>query len=474
MKKRLLALILVLMLMLPSFSVFSEGQSTDFKSVADDESTELDIAEESVDLDVINEILNHIESYYKYDITREQLLEGAYKGITEVLDTHSSYFTDDEYKNFIDSLNSSLIGIGVYVEAFENYVKVISPIEGTPAFKAGLIAGDLITHVDDLDITTITFEEAINMIKGVEGTEVKITIKREGILEPINYNIIRELIIIDDVEYEMLEGNIGYIKVIQFGSNVYKEFSEAMLDLQLKGMTSIIIDLRNNPGGYLDEVIKIADYFVEKDDPIVHVDYRTLKDEDFYAKDDALNIPTVVLINGGSASASEILAGAIQNNDEGELVGTLSYGKGTVQNLLDFENGGAIKLTTAEYLTAGRVVINNVGVTPDYIVNQKTLDDIKLVESFAGFNTREESTFGKISLNIYAAQQRLNFIGYEIEVDGSFGPVTRQMLNSFQASRSLDVTDSLDEILKLELDKAVTEYLNADVQLLKAIELISK
>lgn len=452
MKRRVIALMLVLMLIVPSFSAYAE--------------------EDTINIETINEILNHVESYYKYDVTREELLEGAYKGITEVLDSHSSYMTDTEYKNFLDSLNSSLIGIGVYVEPYNDYIKVVSPIEGTPAFKAGLLANDIITHVDDLDVTTITFEEAINMIKGQEGTQVKITINREGQVDPIHFFIIRELIVIDDVEHEMLEGNIGYIKIVQFGARVSSEFTEALIDLQAKGMTSIIIDLRNNPGGYLDQVIEIADYFVEKGDPIVHIDYKTKEDEDYYAKRDALNIKTSVLINSGSASASEILAGAIQNNDEGQLVGTLTYGKGTVQNLIDFEKGGAIKLTTAEYLTAGKVVINKVGVTPDYIINLKTQEDQKITETFASFNNIEPVIYGRISLNIYAAQQRLKFIGYDIDIDGSFGPTTRSIISKFQASRNINVTNTLDFTTKLELNKAVEEYLYADIQLLKAMELV--
>ncbi len=456
MKKKIISLILAFMLILPSVTAFAEDE------------------ENIVDLTLIETMINYIDQYYKYDITKEELVQGAYHGITEVLDKHSSYYSKKEYADFMDSMKGSFVGIGVYIENEDDYIKVISPIEGSPAFKAGLQTGDLIVDVDGIDIKTISFEKAIDMIKGIEDTTVVLKIRRPNVEELITKSIVREVIIVESVFPEMLDNKIGYIKVTQFDEGVSKRFSDAILKLQSEGMTSLIVDLRNNPGGYLNEVIEMSDWFVEKEDPIVHIDYKTRRDEDYYAQKAGLDIPLAVLINGGSASASEIFASAIKNNDEGEIIGTLSYGKGTVQNIYNLPNGEGMKLTTAEYLAAGRESINNIGVTPDFVVEQTDVSLVDDVEGFAPFNERKLIQYGNIGLNTYALQQRLNFLGYELVVDGMFGNNTLTALNNFQVETGLSITKSFNNDTKLQLEKSIEEYLLEDHQLETAINLLIK
>lgn len=463
MNKRIVSLLLVTLLVFSSFTASAEGVSVDVNDVE---------IEENIDLDLINSILDFIETQYKYDISREELIQGAYKGITDVLDKHSKYFTEEEYTDFIDSLDGSLIGIGVYVDTDVMGIKVISPIEGTPADIVGVQAGDIITHVNGLDITKYSFEDGIDMIKGVAGTEVKITVYRNGSV--IEFSIIRELIKIKDVEYELLEGNIGYVRIKQFGSNVANEFSDAVIDLKNQGMSSIIVDLRNNPGGYLGEVIEVADWFVDVNDPIVHIDYKTRTDEDYYGKVAPLDIPTAVLINGGSASASEILAGAIKNNDVGEIIGTLSYGKGTVQNLLQLTGGAGLKLTTAEYLSAGKIPVNEVGVTPDVVIELATNETLSEVNHFVPMNEVILAKLGNVGLNTFGLQQRLKFLGYDVDVDGKFGNQTKAALGSFQTNRNIKLTYSIGIVTINELELAITEFLETDLQLEEAKKFVNE
>jgi len=449
MKKNLIALLLICCMIVPSLGVF---------------------AEEELDLDQINEMINYIEKYHKYEIEKEELIEGAYKGVVDTLDKHSKYFSKTEYNEFLDYLDGTLIGIGVYIEPLEGFIKVITPIEHSPADQAGIISGDIIIKVNGEDISKYTYEKSIDMIKGEENAPVKITVRRGD--EEIDFDIIRKVINTPDVTSEMLEDNIGYLRIIQFGNSVADEVDKEIKKLQEAGMTSIIIDLRNNPGGYLNQVVKIADWFVEKYDPIVHVDYKAISDENYYAKKAALNIPTMVLINAGTASASEILAGAIQNNNEGKIIGETSYGKGTVQNLITLNSGSAIKLTTAEYLTAGKVVINNIGIIPDYEISIKTKEELELIETFVPMIEDDIAHFGKKGLDIYGAQQRLEFLGYDVDVTGIFDLKMSKALEAFQISNNLKDKYGIYPETKEALEQAISSYYDEDPQLEKAKQLI--
>jgi len=446
MKRRLVSLGLVLMLILSSFSVYAE--------------------EETVDTDLIDEIINLIEGYHYYDVDKEDLVNGAYKGILEVLDKHSVYFTEEEYTDFISGINGEFIGIGVYIEPIDEYIKVVSPIEGMPADLAGLKSGDIITHVDGKSMKDYSFQEGNKMILGEEGTPVTLTINRAG--KVFDVTIIRKLIVIPDVKYEMLDDKVGYLKIIQFGDGVASEVDQAILSLQQAGMESIVIDLRSNPGGYLDQVVTLADWFIEAGDPILHVDYRTFTDSDYYAKKSALNIPTAVLVNEGTASASEILAGAIKNNNEGVVIGTTTYGKGTVQSLLTLTDGSALKLTTAEYLTAFKVPVNNIGIEPDIIVELEEKEDL----DFAPMRMSSLKYLGKEGLDVYGAQQRLDYLDYDVDINGIYDMKTAMALFAFQSTHGLRKNALYKETQDKLEEEVIKRQESEDPQLDKALEWI--
>jgi len=450
MKKKLISLLLIICLMIPSFTVF---------------------AEDTVDLEKIDELIRKIETFYKFDVTREQLIEGAYKGIVEQLDRHSKYFSEEEFDQFLYDLDGSLIGIGIYIEEDSRGIKIISPIVGSPADNIGIQSGDIITHVDNLDVTTVPYEEATDKIIGEAGTSVKITVYRDGSI--LNFDIVREVIKIPDVLYEMLDDNIGYIRIIRFGTGVSDEFSKAVQDLKTKNMSSIVLDLRNNPGGYLDEVVEIADWFIDEDENIAFVDYTGRIDRDYNGKTSALDIPLAVLVNNGSASASEILAGAIKYNSKGTIIGETTYGKGTVQSLYQLATDGAIKVTTAEYFSANKQKVNGVGVEPDIYLPLKTKEELLIIEGFAPMIDKEISHYGITSLDVFGAQQRFKFLGYDVDLTGTYDQKTSQAIIAFQEAYNLANMYALYPETKDKLNELIVLYLNEDPQLGKAIEVLT-
>lgn len=439
-------------MIVPSFGVFAE--------------------DETIDLDKIDEIIKKIETYYKFDITREELIDGAYKGILDQLDKYSVYFTEEEYEEFYSNINGTLIGIGIYIEEDNGLIKIITPIEGSPAEKAGLKSGDIITHVDEIAISSVGYQKGIDMIKGEAGTTVKITLNRSG--DVLQFDIVRELINIPDVSYEMLEDNIGYIKIVRFGSNVSDEFENALLDLDSKQMKSLVIDLRNNPGGYLSEVTQIAEWFLDEGEDIVFIDYGRHLAKDVEAQLPALNYPLTVLINNGSASASEILAGAIKYNDKGTLIGETTYGKGTVQNLYKLTEDDAMKLTTAEYFSAEKTKVNGLGVEPDIILEEKSIEDVEAIKTFAPMTEESIAHYGITSLNVYGAQQRLKFLGYDVDLNANYDQKTSLAINAFQEKYDLIDKYALYPETSKKLIETVEVYLNEDPQLNRAIELLKE
>lgn len=421
-------------------------------------------------------IMDYIELFYYQEVSEQELLEGAYKGLFNALDNHSVYFTPDEFEEFTVSTTGSFGGIGIRISEDGDYIRIIAPIAGTPGERAGLKSGDLIVSVDGVDIAGWSSEQAVSVMRGEPGTEVTLGILREGASEPVDVVIVREIIEINPVEYEMREDNIGYLKIVEFNEHVSEHVDEAMAHFEANGAEGIVIDLRNNPGGSLQEVIEVADYFVPKGEIIVSVDYRTLEDEVYRAKRDNVDLPVAVLINGGSASASEILAGAIQDNGTGVIVGTTSYGKGTVQSLIPMANGGGIKLTIAEYMTPSDTKINGIGIEPDVVVTNMTAEDLKAVENFVPM--AEDGIFenGDVGLNIYGAQQRLNFLGYQVSVDGQMGPQTEQAIIKFQEDKGLIVNGLLNYETTTALNTAVLDMYTVgenDLQFEEAVKLVN-
>lgn len=312
-----------------------------------------------------------IDQYYLGDIDEEKLREGAISGYVDALgDQYSSYITKSEYEEFEANIMGNYVGIGIYMSVYKDSkeIVVLAPIKNSPAEKAGLQTGDIITKVDDIPYEGTTgLEEASAKIKGEAGTKVNLEIKRgEQIL---NFDITREKVTINPITADVLENNIGYMQVISFDEDCSAEFRQKYEEIKEKGIKSLIIDLRNNGGGIVQEALNIADYIVPKEKNLMITVNKTEKEVVEKSKEEPIiNIPVIVLVNENSASASEILVGALKENDCAKVVGTKTYGKGVIQEVLKLTDGSALKLTTEEYFTPNHNKINGVGITPDVIV----------------------------------------------------------------------------------------------------------
>jgi len=307
--------------------------------------------------------LQIVQTRYVEAVPTESLIAGAVKGMVSSLgDPHSVYMDAKMFKEFMIETEGSFGGVGIVLGVKDKKLTVVSPIEGTPGDKAGVKSGDQIVKIDGKDSKEMALDEAVNKIRGPEGTNVTLTILRGN--EPTqDYVLTRSSIQIKTVSGKMLPDQIGYIRISMFNDNTGADFKQKYDELEKEGMKAIVLDLRDNPGGLLDESVKVASYFVPKG-PIVSVVPRDGEREVHSSTLEAAKYPVTVLINGGSASASEIVSGAIQDTGVGTLIGTKSYGKGSVQTILRLDSG-AIKLTIAKYLTPNDRSINGIGLEPD-------------------------------------------------------------------------------------------------------------
>lgn len=325
----------------------------------------------------LSDIMDIINQNYVGEkaVDKKILMQGALKGMIEALeDPHSNYFTSEELKDFQDDIKGKYVGVGMVVQKRPNEaLTVVSPIEDSPAYKAGMKPKDKIIAIDGDSTYKLTSEECVKKLKGKENTTVKVTVVREGVKETKEVEIKRAVVELKYVKSKMIDekAKIGYLRLTQFGENVYPDVAKALEELQKQGMKALIFDVRSNPGGALDQAVKITSMFL-KDGRVVSVkskdgEEKVSNREGKYFGD----FPLVVLINGGSASASEILAGAIKDDKRGILVGEKSFGKGSVQTLVGLPDGDGIKLTIAKYHTPSGVCIHGVGIEPDVKVEEK-------------------------------------------------------------------------------------------------------
>ncbi|MDI3480580.1 MAG: carboxyl-terminal processing protease [Tepidanaerobacteraceae bacterium] len=316
----------------------------------------------------VAEVMKLIKAKYVKAADDDSLVEGAIRGMVQSLkDPYSVYMDPAEFENFMISVNGSFSGVGISLASDETSgaIVVVSPIEGTPAQKAGILPRDRIVKVDDVDMTGKSIEDAVRLLRGPKGTKVTIYIERPGVKTPLKFELIRDNIRLKTVWHEMLDKNIGYIKISSFDSYTSDEFNSALSDLKKQGAKGLVLDLRNNPGGSLNECVKVADRILGKGLIVYTEDRNKNRLEEYYSDENKISIPLVVLVNENSASASEILAGAIQYYKAGILVGTKTFGKGSVQELEPFENGGGLKLTIARYYIPGGKCIDGIGIQPD-------------------------------------------------------------------------------------------------------------
>lgn len=311
-----------------------------------------------------------IDQKYLGEINEKDLINGAIKGYIDGLnDPYTEYFTKEEMEEFTVDVFGNFVGIGVHMinNTVDNTIVVLSPIKGSPAAAAGIQPGDIITKVDGIAFKGEDLSEASNKIKGEKGTTVKIEILRDN--KSMELDIKRDSIKINHVEAQVLEDNIGYLVLNTFDEGCAKEFEEQYKELQKKNIRGLIIDVRSNGGGLVDEAIEIAELIAPKDATLLITVNKNEKEEiEKCGRKPMIEVPIVMLTNSGTASASEILAGALRDNNKAKIVGTKTYGKGVIQELITLKDGSGIKITTAEYYTPNRKKINQVGIEPDVVV----------------------------------------------------------------------------------------------------------
>lgn len=332
----------------------------------------------------INKIKKIIDEHYLGDVDESKLKDGALKGYVEAVgDEYTEYYTKEEMDSFEEDTLGNFTGIGIYMvkDSENNVIKVLTPIDGTPAYNAGIQPGDIISKVDGVEYTGEQMTEAANKIKGEVGTTVKLGIIRGT--ENLEIEIKRENIKINHVESKTLNDNVGYLKLSTFDEGCADEFKQKYDEINAnQNIKALILDLRNNGGGLVEEALNIADYFTDKDSKLLITVDKKEKEEIRKAKQSKyINVPVIVLINENTASASEILAGALRDNGIAKIVGTKSYGKGVIQEVLTLQDGTGIKITTNEYFTPNKTKINKVGIEPDETVNlPETVKNVLTVE----------------------------------------------------------------------------------------------
>jgi carboxyl-terminal processing protease len=344
-------------------------------------------------LNIFTRVLSYVENNYVEDVDQDELIYGAIRGMLETLDPHTSFLKPDQYREMKIDTSGQFGGVGIEVEmrpasdgSRDNVLTVMSAIEGTPAAKAGITTGDQIVKIDDTPTHSMRMDDAVGKMRGKKGSPVSLAVIRPGAKgwrEPRVYNLMREIIKIDNVVARTLEPGYGYVRLKQFSENSDRDMESALDKLEKESpgghLRGLVLDLRNNPGGLLDQAVRIADEFIDQG-LIVRTEGkggRIIDEEKAHSRGTRLGFPMIVLVNGGSASASEIVAGALQDHERAAIMGTQSFGKGSEQTVIELDDGSALQLTIARYYTPSGRSIQEHGITPDIVVEQVKMADLK-------------------------------------------------------------------------------------------------
>ncbi|MDC3226242.1 S41 family peptidase [Candidatus Pelagibacter sp.] len=340
-------------------------------------SAELDIYKK---IDLFGEVLEKINKEYVDEIDQSEGMDSAINGLLQSLDPYSSYMSPEIFQEMQTETSGEFGGLGIEVSMEAGVVKVITPIDDTPASKAGIKAGDYIVKIDNIQVQGKSLSEAVDLMRGLVGTEIELTVRRRGVKKALTFNITREIIEVQSVKSDLLENNIGYIRLTSFNDNSSNQIKKKIKKLkENENLKAFILDLRNNPGGLLSQAIKISDFFLENGEIVSTKSRKKTENRKWFAKkgDITKGMTLVVLINYGSASASEIVAGALKDHKRAIILGENSYGKGSVQSIIPLKNRGAIRLTVAKYYLPSGKSISEVGVKPDIEVNEEG-DDFRI------------------------------------------------------------------------------------------------
>ncbi len=346
-------------------------------------------------LESFSNVLAIVQKNYVQEVKTNQLVEGAIDGMLSALDPHSAYLTPDLYRELQVDTEGSFGGLGIEITLRDGLLTVVSPIEDTPAHRAGVKAGDQIIKIDGELTKDMTLLEAVKQMRGPQGSQVTISVRREGVDRFIDISLIREVIKIKSVKSKLLEPGYGYVRLTQFQDRTTADLEDAIarFSQDSQGLKGLVLDLRSNPGGLLSQAVKVADVFLDSG-MIVYTKGRLDNQQQRYIARSGghTELPLVVLVNNGSASASEIVAGAVQDHDRAVIIGTQTFGKGSVQTILPLENGAALRLTTAMYYTPNGRSIQVTGVKPDYIVENVLPDQVAATRRLR--DIREENLRG--------------------------------------------------------------------------------
>jgi len=326
-------------------------------------------------IDLFGEVLEKINKEYVDDVDQSKSMDAAINGLLQSLDPYSAYMTPESFESMQTETNGEFGGLGIEVGMEAGVVKVISPIDNTPASKAGLKAGDYIVKINNVQVQGKSLMKAVDLMRGPVGSSIEITVRRRGVKKALIFNITREIIEVQSVKSELIDNNIGYIRLTSFNKNSSEQIKDKVNKLNKnKNLKGYILDLRNNPGGLLSQAIKISDFFLENGEIVSTKSRKVSENRKWFAKKgDITNGKTlIILINYGSASASEIVAGALKDHKRAIILGENSYGKGSVQSIIPLKNRGAIRLTIAKYYLPSGKSISDVGVTPDIEVLEGT------------------------------------------------------------------------------------------------------
>ena len=325
-------------------------------------------------IDLFGEVLEKINKEYVDEINQSESMDSAINGLLQSLDPYSAYMSPEVFNEMQTETSGEFGGLGIEVSMESGVVKVISPIDDTPASRAGIKAGDYIVKINDIQVQGKSLSEAVDLMRGPVGSGIELTIRRRGNKKALIFNVVREVIQIQSVKADLLEKNIGYIRLTSFNENSGKQIEQEIKKLEKnEAVKSYILDLRNNPGGLLSQAIKISDFFLDNGEIVSTKSRKASENRKWFAKNgDLTNGKTlVVLINYGSASASEIVAGALKDHKRAILVGENSFGKGSVQSIIPLKNNGAIRLTIAKYYLPSGKSISEVGVSPDIEIDEE-------------------------------------------------------------------------------------------------------
>lgn len=458
--------------MLLFFLVFLTAGITTFALAFGEDKPAVQVIREREEFAKLYDAYDTLKNDYFQEVDQEKLINGAIDGMLESLDDpYSDYMSQEDAKNFHQSLSSSFEGIGAEIQERDGFIFIVTPLKGSPAEKAGLQPEDKIMSVDGKSLQGMSTTEAVALIRGEKGTDVKLSILRQGGEKPVDVSITRDTIPIETVYGEMMDDKIAKVQITSFSQNTANELVTILNDLQKQGMKGLVLDLRQNPGGLLDQAIKISSLFVPEGEILFQVEDREGNVKKYASENKKNNtLPLVVMIDKGSASASEILAGAVSESAGVPLVGEKSFGKGTVQRAEDFSDGSNMKITTEKWLTPKGNWIHKKGIKPDYEAAMPEYASLPFIDP------ETELKVSTASEQVKAAQKMLKALGFDPgREDGFYDEKTKEAVIAFQKSKELEETGILKGSSTIELMNALREKIKKDdPQIKKAVEVLQK